>query len=111
MLTEDKRGLMHASSLVSNFGLQANQSQTEILGLIKANISLHNLYYWLVNSSEGWHLCRAVVTILVAAIQINAILMNSNYIGVCIQVKTWKKLPVRILFQQQLLFLVRGNST
>lgn len=110
MLTEDKRGLMHASSLVSNFGLHANQSQTEILGLIKANI-LQNLYHWLVNSSEGWHLCRAVVITPVAAIKINAVLMNSNYTGVCIQVKTWKKLPVRILFQQQFLFLVRGSST
>lgn len=40
MLTEDKNGLMHLSSLVRNFGLQANQSQTEILGLIKTNMSL-----------------------------------------------------------------------
>lgn len=46
-----------------------------------------------------------------AAVKINAILMNSNYVGIHIQVKTWKKLPVRILFQQQFLFLVRGYSS
>lgn len=40
MLTEDKRELMHPSSLVNNFGLHANQSQTEVLGLIKTNMSL-----------------------------------------------------------------------
>lgn len=46
-----------------------------------------------------------------AAVKISATLMNSNDICVHIQVNTWKKLPVRILFQQQFLFLVRGYSS
>lgn len=46
-----------------------------------------------------------------AAVKINAILMNSNYIRIHTQVMTWKKLPVRILFRQQFLFFMRGYSS
>lgn len=46
-----------------------------------------------------------------AAVKITAVLKSSNYICVHIQVKAWRKLPVRILFRQQFLFLVRGYSS